>query len=176
MSSCRCKFNKGDICYQALYTLPSIIHNCPDVESFNLSFLVFYIGNNVFQTYSPNNSHQDLSLWARMNVVPHRPAPVSWPAIDAIPAMEISQLNHSQQCPVCQETLTLGSVTQELPCKHLYHSECIVPWLLQHNSCPLCRRELLPETYVQSGGGSREKLKRFSPPNNFSSFKPAAWK
>lgn len=29
-----------------------------------------------------------------------------------------------------------------MPCKHTYHSNCLHPWLEQHNTCPLCRYEL----------------------------------
>jgi hypothetical protein len=47
-------------------------------------------------------------------------------------------------CPVCTEELQLQEQVQQLPCdpKHVFHVECLKPWLQQDNSCPVCRREL----------------------------------
>lgn len=72
------------------------------------------------------------------------PPPAPRAAIDAMPTIKISRrhLRSDSQCPVCQEKFELGSEAREMPCNHIYHSDCIVPWLVEHNSCPVCRVEL----------------------------------
>ncbi|KAI3799862.1 hypothetical protein L1987_35167 [Smallanthus sonchifolius] len=74
--------------------------------------------------------------------------PASNAAIEAMPTIEIQE-NHvslESYCAVCKEPLDLGSETKEMPCQHLYHSDCILPWLALRNSCPVCRHELPSET------------------------------
>ncbi|CAK9184232.1 unnamed protein product [Ilex paraguariensis] len=74
------------------------------------------------------------------------PAPAPRSAIDAMPTIRIAQrhLNTDSHCPVCKDKFELGSEARQMPCNHMYHSDCIVPWLVQHNSCPVCRLELPP--------------------------------
>lgn len=75
------------------------------------------------------------------------PPPASRSVIDAMPTIRISHrhLRSDSHCPVCKEKFELGSEAREMPCNHIYHSDCIVPWLVQHNSCPVCRLELTPQ-------------------------------
>ncbi|CAN7050211.1 unnamed protein product [Brassica oleracea var. botrytis] len=47
------------------------------------------------------------------------------------------------QCTVCLDDFEIGVEAKEMPCKHKFHSECLLPWLELHSSCPVCRY-LLP--------------------------------
>ena len=43
-------------------------------------------------------------------------------------------------CSVCLGVFQVGETVRLLPvCLHLYHVECIDPWLDAHSTCPICR-------------------------------------
>ncbi|KAF8007100.1 hypothetical protein BT93_K1182 [Corymbia citriodora subsp. variegata] len=75
------------------------------------------------------------------------PLPAARSSIDSMPTIKILQkhLRSDSHCPVCKEKFELGSEARLMPCNHIYHTDCIVPWLEQHNSCPVCRQELPPQ-------------------------------
>lgn len=84
------------------------------------------------------------------------PAPAPQSSIEALAKVKITpaHLFSNAQCPVCLEKFELGSQVREMPCKHLFDSDCIVPWLAQHNSCPVCRLELPQGCSSSSSRGS----------------------
>lgn len=45
------------------------------------------------------------------------------------------------------DSFEAGCEVKELPCSHLYHSECILPWLQKNNTCPVCRSALPGELH-----------------------------
>ncbi|XP_010557559.1 PREDICTED: E3 ubiquitin-protein ligase RING1-like [Tarenaya hassleriana] len=78
---------------------------------------------------------------------PHRygTPPASKSAIDALPTVKVTEdmLNSDMnQCAVCMDEFEKGSAAKQMPCKHAYHQDCLLPWLQLHNSCPVCRYEL----------------------------------
>lgn len=56
-----------------------------------------------------------------------------------------------KDCAICKDQFSLQTedpdeqVVITLPCKHPFHSPCILPWLQQNGTCPTCRHQLVPQ-------------------------------
>eukprot|EP00252_Welwitschia_mirabilis_P026241 TRINITY_DN851_c0_g2_i2.p1 TRINITY_DN851_c0_g2~~TRINITY_DN851_c0_g2_i2.p1 ORF type:complete len:625 (+),score=140.82 TRINITY_DN851_c0_g2_i2:387-2261(+) len=71
--------------------------------------------------------------------------PAAESAIERLPVMVINEshvADNSSVCAICKDSLSIGDQANQLPCLHLYHLPCILPWLRARNSCPVCRYEL----------------------------------
>ena len=42
-------------------------------------------------------------------------------------------------CTVCCDNIELSTKGMFMPCGHIYHPDCLKPWLQQNNTCPVCR-------------------------------------
>ncbi|XP_031621314.1 E3 ubiquitin-protein ligase Iruka [Contarinia nasturtii] len=70
------------------------------------------------------------------------PPPLSKDKIQEIPRIEITdeQFENKMQCSVCWDNFERMELVRKLPCTHMYHEHCIVPWLELHGTCPVCRK------------------------------------
>mmetsp|Transcript_17690 Transcript_17690/g.26350 ORF Transcript_17690/g.26350 Transcript_17690/m.26350 type:complete len:459 (-) Transcript_17690:40-1416(-) len=49
-------------------------------------------------------------------------------------------------CSICLEDFEYGEQLRVLPCRHQFHTECILPWLTERQGlCPLCKVRVLPD-------------------------------
>ena len=45
----------------------------------------------------------------------------------------------NEQCIICLEEFKKGNQCLYLNCLHLFHSHCIIAWLIKNNACPICK-------------------------------------
>jgi hypothetical protein len=54
-------------------------------------------------------------------------------------------------CTICQNPCEPGSIVQTIEeCHHVFHPVCIERWLVQNNSCPVCRSVVSPLPTLQN--------------------------
>ncbi|XP_074385427.1 E3 ubiquitin-protein ligase RNF115 isoform X2 [Zonotrichia albicollis] len=75
------------------------------------------------------------------------PPPADKEKISSLPTVPVTQeqVDTGLECPVCKEDYTVAEHVRQLPCNHVFHSSCIVPWLELHDTCPVCRKSLKGE-------------------------------
>ena len=55
---------------------------------------------------------------------------------------KLKEFGIENSCAVCKEEFTVGEECLLMPCQHHFHGNCLLPWLNERNSCPVCRYEL----------------------------------
>ncbi|XP_072294949.1 E3 ubiquitin-protein ligase RNF126-like [Eucyclogobius newberryi] len=72
------------------------------------------------------------------------PPPADGDRIRSLPTIQITaeHVASGLECPVCKEDYSVGENVRQLPCSHMFHNNCIIPWLEQHDTCPVCRKSL----------------------------------
>ncbi|KAL8783682.1 MAG: hypothetical protein Q9213_004476 [Squamulea squamosa] len=112
-------------------------------------------------------SHQVAPVPDAASTPDQQPAlsPVTRPALASLQSYQ--QPSYAQPtCPICLDDFTPQETTvRSLPCHHIYHPECIDPFLLQNSSlCPVCKSKVLPKGYcpelITNGMVRRERQQR----------------
>jgi hypothetical protein len=55
--------------------------------------------------------------------------------------LEDIECKHIEECSICLEEFTIETLNI-LPCKHIYHPQCINQWMKEKKNCPKCRRSI----------------------------------
>lgn len=53
--------------------------------------------------------------------------------------------NKEPECSICFSDFMIDEELPELPCKHVFHEQCLLQWFKYTRTCPLCRQNVEPE-------------------------------
>ena len=78
-------------------------------------------------------------------VIGHRVEMHAALAAGRVPSYDYLGDGAAEDCAVCLGEVEKGETVRQLPaCQHVFHRECIDPWLRAHATCPVCRSSVLP--------------------------------
>ncbi|KAH0709616.1 hypothetical protein KY284_011043 [Solanum tuberosum] len=81
------------------------------------------------QTGNVNRGLSREVIFARMNRVMYQSTEIS--------------TSDEDTCSICLDGFSDGQIIGSTDCHHTFHFDCINQWLMQVNSCPICRRTAL---------------------------------
>ncbi|KAG0250185.1 hypothetical protein BG011_008589 [Mortierella polycephala] len=75
----------------------------------------------------------------------HGPVGATDEIINGIPHHTLTneELEAKLECTVCKDEFTKEGTLLQLPCQHIFHEDCIKPWLKVSGTCPTCRFSLV---------------------------------
>ncbi|KAG0286095.1 hypothetical protein BGZ96_009771 [Linnemannia gamsii] len=92
---------------------------------------------------------QMMELQSRQN----GPVALSEEAINELPQHTLTseELDAKTECSVCKDEFERQDICTQLQCKHIFHEDCIKPWLKTSATCPTCRFSLVPVEAEEGG-------------------------
>ncbi|VDN04526.1 unnamed protein product [Thelazia callipaeda] len=75
------------------------------------------------------------------------PRGISRSEIDKLGSFRLSDttLVKEKLCVICQCDFEKRDLIRELPCSHHFHLKCVDKWLRSNRSCPICRKNAVPD-------------------------------
>ncbi|XP_071907162.1 uncharacterized protein [Coffea arabica] len=67
--------------------------------------------------------------------------------------LEKEKHEEGKRCAICLEDFEPKEIVTITPCNHMFHEECIVPWVKNEGRCPVCRFAI-SERFGETAAGS----------------------
>lgn len=100
--------------------------------------------------YSQEGLDRIVSQLMEQTASSNAPGPATQTDIDALPRKTVTEDmlgdEHKAECSICMDEVNIGEQVTELPCKHWFHHQCVSAWLLEHDTCPHCRKGITKGT------------------------------
>jgi hypothetical protein len=62
----------------------------------------------------------------------------------------------TKECAICLESIKNDHACRMLSCFHIFHQKCVLDWLIQNPSCPLCKKQFNSVADVQTDWSNQE--------------------
>lgn len=124
--------------------------------------------------YSQEGLDRIVSQLMEQTATSNAPGPATQADIDALPRKDVTDDmlgdEHKAECSICMDEVNIGEQVTVLPCKHWFHHPCVSAWLLEHDTCPHCRKGITKGGEGQSNNPAstgRETERTFQMPGSF---------
>ncbi|KAJ1956117.1 hypothetical protein GGI12_005389, partial [Dipsacomyces acuminosporus] len=130
----------------------------------------FQMGNFGDYVWGQGSLDDIITRMMEQNQGANAPPPASSEAIKELPKRRIAaaEVDAKDECGICMDEYSQGEEVSELPCKHIYHEECINHWLKVNGTCPICRARIdgQPDKNAPGSSGSHGPHAPHAPPHS----------
>ncbi|KAI8379417.1 uncharacterized protein BYT42DRAFT_326113 [Radiomyces spectabilis] len=105
-----------------------------------------FVGNPNDYVFSQNALDNIITQLMEQTAGRSAPPPASDEVIESLKKRSLTEeeIGRQADCAVCKDEFAKVEQVIELPCQHIFHEDCIKPWLKMNGTCPVCRHAVDP--------------------------------